>query len=554
MSSSVAAAASPDTLILINAGINQESNTGPKQGQQKHAMITKNGLLRPNRNGSLITSSKPKTKPIRLDSGEPDIDFNNIPTIQGTYRATKVNITAGNSTRGTTESITNVKDTTKRTTSREQTTSTTTSTSLTSSTSAGPGEDKSSEKPSTTLTLSTTTTTQSDLDVFKDFRNPDLETSPWKPIVPTHINTEFKLLPVDHTTESTTVSTSTSDPGKTSEAGTDVTLELSLESVNFRDVPGMSSFDTDNSNFPRDRVVPSSTSSKLDDPDKLEIEVAGQLPPEMYSVRLRASSKHEDIDEVTPPGLVISVTRQTFENTSAKEDTSSQGQWKESSTTREAEEVKLADSVSTMSTTTTQFDRMESRRDEEVTSRSPDASGVGVAEPVLDMEVELETRNRYSGVLASKDEEEDALRNRKVDVDTQQPIYTSYNTPDLNGASVSSSLIRNSATMKPFRHTIPVDKITSVVNYTSDSPIRDPLLANIPFVTTNAAESSRDVLENFERIIKVETFVKAQDDDEAMVKLPNYGRITPTDLDVVPVTDEQDNPVSKRLLIKRHGI
>ncbi|XP_032677716.1 uncharacterized protein LOC116847141 isoform X2 [Odontomachus brunneus] len=531
--------------------ISQEGAASPKQGQQKHTMITKNGLLRPNRNSSLITSSKPKVKPIRLDSGEPDIDFNNIPTIQGTYRATKVNITAENSTKGTAESITDAKDTTKRAPSRERTTDTP-STSPTRSTSVTFGEDKSNERPDTNVTKMTTstTTTQSDLDIFKDFRNPNLETSPWKPIVPTYVNTEIKLLPDNNNrTESSTrrtVSTSTSDPGdnaKVSESGTSATSDLSLESVNFRDVPGMSTFDTDDADFPRDRIVPSSTASRLDDAGSLEIEVAGQLPPEMYSIRLKASSKHDDSDKVTPSSE-ISATRQAFENTSTKENISLKDTRKESSDTQEME-VKLDDSTAT---TTTRFDSVESRRDEEIASKSPDTSGIGVAEPVLDAEVELETKNRYSGVPTSKDEEEDALRNRKVDVDPKRPVYTSYNTPDLNGGNLGSSLIRNSATMKPFRHTIPVDKIASVVNYSSDIPARDPVFTNVPFLATDAGESSRNKtamsLANLERIVKVETFVKGQDNDDAMIKLPNYGRITPTDSTIVRLTDdEDDNPL-----------
>ncbi|XP_014489305.1 PREDICTED: uncharacterized protein LOC106752251 [Dinoponera quadriceps] len=524
--------------------INQEGTS--KQGQQKHTMITKNGLLRPNRNGSLITGSKPKTKPIRLDSGEPDIDFNNIPTIQGTYRATKVNVTAENSTNGTAESITDVKDTTKGAPS----------TFPTKSTSATFSEDLSNERPVTSVTkvttTSSTTTAPGDLNIFKDFRNPDLETSPWKPIVPAYVNTEFKLLPDNRTESSTrgTVSTSTtSDPrdnAKVSAPGTSSTPpvmpELSLESLNFRDVPGMSTFDTDDADFPRDRVVPSSTVSRLDDAGDLEIEVAGQLPPETYSVRLRASSKRDDNDKVTPSSG-ISATGQALENTSTKENTSFK--WKESSATRQPD-VKL-DNLASTTTTTIWIDDMDSRPGEEIASKSSDTNGVGVAVPMLDAEVELETKNRFSGVPTSKNEEEDALRNRKVDVDAQRPVYTSYNTPDLNGGGlIGSSLIRNSATMKPFRHTIPVDKITSVVNYSSDLPMRDIFLPDVSIVATDAGESSRDKsgasLANLERVVKVETLVKGQDQGEdAMIKLPHYARITSTDSNIVRTTDEHND-------------
>ncbi|EFN80032.1 Enteropeptidase [Harpegnathos saltator] len=482
--------------------ISQEGSASSKQGQQKHTMITKNGLLRPNRNGSLITSSKPKTKPVKLDAGEPDIDFNNIPTIQGTYRATKVNITAENSTKGTTtESITDVQATTK---GRPLTSATRES------------EEESSEAPATSTsrtTPSTTTAWSPDQDVFKDvFHKPDLETSPWKPIVPTHVNTEFKLLPDDNnSTESSTrhaISPASSDGSAQTGSGASPSAMpgLPLESLKFRDVPGMSTFDSDDADFPRDRVVPSSTVSRLD--DDLEIEVAGQLPPETYSVRLRASSKREDSDAASSE----TSTRQTFGNAS------SQGKREEPSATRQPESA-----TPTMSTMTNGFS-------DETASKSPDTSGIGVAEPVLDAEIELEAKNRYSEVPASKADEEDALRNRKVDVEPQRPVYTSYNTPDLNGGSLSSSLIRNSATMKPFRHTIPVDKITSVVNYSSDFPVRDAFLPEVPL---DADESPRDKnassLANLERVVQVETFVKAQHDDETMVQLPHYGRVTSTD-------------------------
>lgn len=520
-------------------------------------MITKNGLLRPNRNSSLITSSKPKTKPVKVDTGEPDIDFNNIPTIQGTYRASKVNLTANNSTKGTAESVTDVPSTTKQASTRERTTDAP-STSLTSSTL---GEDKSSETPTTsaTKTTSSTTTTRGDLDIFKDFRNPALETSPWHPIIPVYVNPELKLLPDHNRTESSTrvstVSASTSDPRddvpKASTSGSTSPTPsampgLSLESPNFRDVLGMSTFDTDDSDFPRDRVVPSSsTVSKLD--GSPEIEVAGQLPPETYSIRLRASSsKREDSDKVTSNPEILA-TRQAFET--AKEDTSLAGKRKESSATREPE-AKLGDPVSTTTSTTTMtttmwLDHVGSYRDEEVASQSPDTSGIGVAEPVLDTEVELEAKNSYSSVSANEDEEEDALRDRKADVGPQRPVYTSYNTPDLNGDSLGSSLIRNSATMKPFRHTIPVDKITSVVSYSNDVPARDPFLPDVPLVATDAVESPQDrtatPLANLERVVKVETFVKAQNDDDAMIKLPHYGRVTSTDSSVARVTDDRND-------------
>lgn len=488
-------------------------------------------------------SSKPKTKPTKIDSNEPNIDFNNIPTIQGTYRATKVNITAENSTKETSESIIDSKGlaTTRRaplhtTTSQtvlnhvESSPTDEPSTFSTKSTIATFNRNKSNEKQENEMktTASETTTVRSDLDIFKDFR-PDFENdSPWKPIVPGYVNTEFKLLPNDNVgetnyTESTTrrdipATNDSRDKVRMPNAGISMTSSTvpPLGSVNFRDVSEINTFDMDNTDFPRDRVVPA-LAARPNDNGKLDIEVAGQLPSEIYSIKLKASS-HNDDDRVS--SSESSTTREVSENIPMKEN-AFQEKRRNSSATRKPE-IKFDNSASMVPD-----DLFGSRSDEKILNDSL-TSGIGVAEPVPDTEVELEAKNRYRGSsILALTTDENALRNRKVN--PQQPIYTSYNTPDLNGGSLGSGLIENLATTKPFRHTIPVDKITSVVNYSINVPLHNSDTLSFSDDTTTDVKLSQDKVLTpvpSERV-EVETSVTGHDD--AMAQVPSYGQIISTD-------------------------
>ncbi|XP_018361821.1 PREDICTED: uncharacterized protein LOC108760388 [Trachymyrmex cornetzi] len=525
--------------------INQENIVNQKQGQQKHTMITKNGLLRPNRNSSLIMSSKSKTKPTKTDS-EPNIDFNNIPTIQGTYRATKINITAENSTKEISEPIIDNKGlaTTKRMPLQKHTTTSekvlnrvessptdVPSTLFTKSTTAMVNKDKLNEKQENEMktTSSGTTTVRSDLNIFKDFLNPDFENnSPWKPIVPGYVNTEFKLLPNDDVKKTSyTESTTRTAISRTSDFRDNVKMpndetsttptvpKLPLDSVNFRDVSEINTFDIDNTDFPRDRIDPGLI--KSNNHEKLDIEVAGQLPSEMYSVKLKASSY--DGNERVISNSESSITRGVPENISIQNNAFQEKKHKDSNATRKTE-AKFDNSASSM------------EPNEKIMNDSF-TSGVGVAEPVLDTEIELEAKNRYRGSsILALTTDEDMLRNRKVNIN-QQPIYTSYNTPDLNGGSLGSSLIENPATTKPFRHTIPVDKITSVVNYS----------INVPFDNLDAPPLSDDTSTDEKlfqdkvltplppkRIIEIETSVVEHDDTIAQLQ---SGQITSIESSIV---------------------
>ncbi|KYQ57902.1 Enteropeptidase, partial [Trachymyrmex zeteki] len=531
--------------------INQENIVNQKQGQQKHTMITKNGLLRPNRNSSLIMSSKSKTKPTKTDS-ESNIDFNNIPTIQGTYRATKVNITAENSTKGIFEPIIDSKGlaTTRRTPLQKHTTTSEKvlnrvessptdepSTLFTKST-AMVNKDKLNEKEENEMktTSSRTTTVRSDLDIFKDFLNPDFENnSPWKPIVPGYVNTEFKLLPNDDVRETNyTESTTRTVISKTSDFRDNVKMpndgtstistvpKLPLGSVNFHDVSEINTFDIDNTDFPRDRIDPGLT--KPNNHEKLDIEVAGQLPSEMYSVKLKASSY--DGNERVTSNSESSMTREVSENISIK---NKPFQEKHKDSNAQNTEAKFDNSASSMEPD----DVFGSHSDKKIMNDSF-TSGVGVAEPVLDTEIELEAKNRYRGSsILAPTTDEDMLRNRKVNIN-QQPIYTSYNTPDLNGGSLGSSLIENPATTKPFRHTIPVDKITSVVNYSINVPFDNLDAPSLSLIDTSIDEKlfQDKVLTPLppKRIVEVETSVVEHDD--TMIQLQSE-QITSTEPNIV---------------------
>lgn len=517
-------------------------------------MITKNGLLRPNRNSTLITNSKTKTKPTRTDSNELDIDFNNIPTIQGTYRATKVNITAENTSKATTELMTDIKSTIRRaslhdeiTTSKLRTSTSRPSTSSFVKPTIPMINEDEKLRDETKTTSPRTTVIQSELNTFQDIRDPDFETSPWKPIIPGYINTEFKLLPnhditKTYQTESSTqnIVLSTSDNVKLPDVGISTTSMVSgsfLESINFRDVPGMSTFDTDNTGFPRDRIVPEEGSaiSKLGDSEKPDIEMIGQLPVETYSIKLKASSKH---DEVTSSSKTVetSTTGEISENTSSSDNALLQEKRRDSNETHQAEE-NLDQLLSTL------LDDIGFRQDEEIASESP-TSGIGVAEPVPDTEIELEAKNRHSDiVISSEDERKDIFREKNVDVNPEEPVYTSYSSPDLNSGTLSlvSSLIENSATMKPFRHTIPVDKITSALNY-SDAPVRNS--EDLPRSDdVSKAKPHTDAFDNKiitpsldSEGIEMETSVTEHDN----AQLPGYGPIAPTEPNVMQTTIDDD--------------
>lgn len=530
-------------------------------------MITKNGLLRPSRNNSLITSPKSKTKPSKPESSEPDIDFSNIPTIQGTYKASKVNNTSANRTNSTQETTKPQPDAkhTKGSLAQEQTTIKFTSTegttrpvsSVVQTTTlrikekvnhtvhderGNEATQGTTERVVSTSTMSTTSTTQAKVeDLFKDFRKPDLETSPWKPIIPGYVNTELKLLPGSAGKTNHKVNYNNTNPGEAASESTTRIPQYSVEArlpesstqqerpseqpepVNsYVDVPGMSTFDSEDTDFPRDRIVPQEMVNfrvngkfknkipglmedgqiftappppvKLEEGTKPDIEVSGQLPSETYDVKLRTSSDPGKTESpYTKPYRptnenetgwrvpAAQVSYRVTEGDSMKINKKGDGSATDTKGKESSDNSLLSVSPSTQ--------RWHVQRPSDSSGQedsTTEASRVGVAEVVSDTDIELEARNRYSDVQAVTKHHNDALQDRKVDKNAQEPVYTSYKTPDLNGAGLKHSLIENSGTLKPFRHTIPVDKLTSVMNYDGSGKGNSSLTQEVNGVTDSA--------------------------------------------------------------------
>lgn len=83
----------------------------------------------------------------------------------------------------------------------------------------------------------------------------------------------------------------------------------------------------------------------------------------------------------------------------------------------------------------------------------------------------------------------------------KQPVYTSYKTPDLMGGS-KPPLVRVPGTLKPFSHTIPVDKISPVKDEPVTEP-KEPIKLDKPSVL-----KGQGMIPNLERIVEIETFVR----------------------------------------------
>ncbi|XP_078039351.1 uncharacterized protein LOC144471309 isoform X2 [Augochlora pura] len=544
--------------------INPDMSGNQKQAQQRNAMITKNGLLRPSRNSSLITSPKLKAKPSKPESSEPEIDFSNIPTIQGTYKASKVNATSPGKSNGTQEIVRtqlSIKDATKGpSTSQDQTTPKTTAATTTevSQINAQTTALRIKEKPDQTghaekrpvtieepakrvVPTSTASTTRAD-DIFKDFRKPDFETSPWKPIVPGYVNTELKLLPDTMIKTNYKVNYSNANTGEivpeaavkvVSEAPTISSTRTTPEAFDsYVRNPG---FDPEDTDFPHDRIVPQETvnfrvngkfknkipglmedgqiftaSPSSGSEDRPEIEVSGHLPSETYNLKLRTSPQAEKSESSftkpyrstnenetgwrVPEQPSVSHDQRITENDGSKgvpnggiKNNGPNGGTKNAGPGKDNKKrlEENANVLPTIGTSTSKW-----QRPSHLVESSTSTSRIGIAEPVADGEVEMEPRNRFSDIQA---EQSDGLQDRKVDKISQEPVYTSYKTPDLNGAGPRPSLIENSGTLKPFRHTIPVDKITSVVSLDLEdkrtvSAVTDSII-NDESIQSNATDS-----------------------------------------------------------------
>ncbi|XP_043287409.1 uncharacterized protein [Venturia canescens] len=466
--------------------INAELVKSPKPNsqQQRNTMITKNGLLRPSRNSSLVSGSKSKTKPVRMEPNEADIDFSNIPTIQGTYQATKLNLTKGPSkseTRNDSSSVNLKKDETnkERNSSAARNPGTTpgaaeTATRMTNkmadrvTQATKMAEPPTSTPPPRTPPAKDSTTKENP---FNEFRKPDLETSPWKPIIP-----DFGLPDAESSKEQATEKISASPGPETSKIKVGPEISVTTESgvsdaTRFSLAPlGPSSFESPESDFPRDRIVPhemvnfrpnSKFKNKIpgvEDEPAPEIEVSGHLPPETYDLHLGTSADHKFQHPNPDPSR--------FPASTATEKPSV---WPN-------RDLPISQTPSMLATLPgslpIDWPTSGSGFGSSGVGQGTKISGIGVAEPVLDLEFDPESRNRFTDILAIDSTLAKPLRDQGVEPkdpadwpgvedapESKQPIYTSYRTPDLNGGA-KPSLVENPGTLKPFRHTIPVDKIT----------------------------------------------------------------------------------------------
>lgn len=101
-------------------------------------------------------------------------------------------------------------------------------------------------------------------------------------------------------------------------------------------------------------------------------------------------------------------------------------------------------------------------------------------------------------------DEKPTLQSEKLEQNQQQqkqPVYTSYKTPDLYGDS-KPPLVRVPGTLKPFSHTIPVDKISPAKDepVTGTTDTKDPI--------KSVVVKGQGMIPNLERIVEIETFVR----------------------------------------------
>ncbi|XP_008544698.1 uncharacterized protein LOC103569261 [Microplitis demolitor] len=417
------------TNIIVRRLSDVPTRTQKPPVSQRNAMITKNGLLRPSRNNTLLINTKSKSKPAKMEPTEADIDFSNIPTIQGTYQATKLNFSSPSSTTltvKTTSTDAPVIEIPKLETKIE----------------SGVIEIKKDDESKVEKVKNSTyklensqgmlSSTEKDVQLieneptssttkkpFNSFPEPDFEESPWRPIIPNY-SPELKSRPTGILSEVENKKTEGSaiEIDKISLTEPPPVIKFNLPAV------ALSPVDMQDTDFPHDRIVPQEMPNSrpngkfknkipgVELESKPEIEVSGQLPPETFDLHLGASGPHQNFQPLK------GISKPTNENPFVPIETS--------------EEPILLNPI----------------------ELPVKISGVGVAEPVsdLDLELDLESRNKFTDIAAVPEIIPDKIE------DKSKPIYTSYKTPNLNGES-NPSLVEHTGTLKPFRHTIPVDKI-----------------------------------------------------------------------------------------------
>ncbi|XP_063979971.1 uncharacterized protein LOC135163987 isoform X2 [Diachasmimorpha longicaudata] len=547
----------------------------PSISQQRNTMITKNGVMRPPNRTNLLTSPRTKPKPSRIEPNEENIDLSNIPTIQGTYQATKVNTT----TRGTQKTETKIASGAISIKSESPPTPTPdapqqpkkTITPAPNRLHSPPNIEKIDEieltgatvtlkipestSPSA-VTIPKTSTTEAN-DPFKVFPKPEFEDSPWRPIIPTYLNADLKLpsqiTPVPpelRVNPSTQVAAETdhriqygianANPSKLSniEAISLTTgsptgdIELSLPSVSLS--PLDSDFD-----FPHDRIVPEEMvnfrpngkfKNKIPVVDEIdmrpELEISGHLPEETFDLHLGTASipsRPPNIPPVFPPTsppVAPEIIKTGFQPQRVK--------------------PILTSTEKTDGTPIVLFpDRPGPMK----------ISGIGVAEPVLDLEIDLESRNKFSSILPADPPVEKIMTDRKVDQQLVSPVYTSYRTPDLNGGA-KPSLIDNPGTLKPFKHTIPVDKINPAIddptslafNPEAVNIMRDSIKTESPVGLLRIPEESTNFPEMSDESSTVPPTITTEDDKNDEISEPTTVRIISTTLPELEIIHEKVIP------------
>lgn len=474
--------------------LGQEPIPNPKQQQRQsvqknNAMITKNGLLRPGvRNDSITVSTvsavkKPATSrpTAKIEPDEADIDFSNIPTIRGTYKVIKMN----ESTTRKSERTGSTPEPIKSDAKNEEAKSTTRIEQIASTTTRRPERIVNQTRNSTPSFASNIGTLKTTEKPFKDFVDPEFETSPWKPIVPDFVNTELRLI-LNQRSNLTNVGNEDEEAVGKENRAPDSGLNLKRSNNSERVVipvaedriaekpgsliegernPGGFNpedkevgirMDGNRGDLPQDRIVPEEmVNFRVNGKFKNKIpasEVEGEEPfrDGVVNLGFQNSKNPAALDivqvETAPPAI-----QKTY-----NVHVSSSGNFQPSTTGKTDLQNAFTQLPATVETRYFINDRKSSTSVPEI-SEIPGIEGIGEAEVVLD-ETELESRNRFSEIEAL----EDVMQDRKA-LPEKEPVYTSYKSQDLNGEA-KPSLVENPGTLRPFRHTIPVDKITSLIS------------------------------------------------------------------------------------------
>lgn len=519
---------------MLIAGITSDVASAQKLNHsnlQRNTMITKNGILRPSKNSSLITNSS-KTKISKVNAtesnaSEPEVDFTNIPTIQGTYKAVKLNNTVDRLSRN--DTTTTIRGNVTRTIVKP-TNELATIEALKKEDVRNATLEHMKNKPGKTRGSMGTIVTKSPNPPISDDNhddgplkgyNPALESSPWKPIVPHFINADLSLpakdeelvivsdkvkLKEEKIMETAAAKKNISSSSTTTVRPTTTTTTLAEPTTrNSTDdesrIPSMlSKFDALDVDFPHDRLAPEETvnirvngkfknkitNEPIHSSERPNIETLDDDHSEKtYDLRLKAStggtSQQHTIEPPPPPLQVATEVPSAIPTNNSLNSSASIVAKVEKVMEAPLLSPFLQVPISTRAVNATTTEATAAATNSPVFPYYEDhlaVTGIGEAVPVFDQEGDLEARNRYTEIKADEEStvavgkekptvDKKALLDAKRHQQQQQPVYTSYRTPDLNGV-YRPSLVENPNTLKPFRHTLPVNKIDVVIGEESE--------------------------------------------------------------------------------------